>query len=135
MGVTLFSSAKWEVNAKDLSSYVTDITPNYASEMLDQTAMGAGTRGMKGGLKNWSFDVTYLYDCSTGGPEAVLWSLVGTTVCVEYRDVNTCGGASNPILSGVGTLENLNRGGTVGGLLKATSRVVAFSDLTRASAS
>ena len=40
MGVTLFSSAFWEVNGTDLSSFVTDITPNYGSEMLDATAMG-----------------------------------------------------------------------------------------------
>ena len=131
----LFSSALFEVNAKSLSAYVTDISPNYGSEMLDETAMGDSTRIKKGGLKDWSFDVSYLYDQSTSAPEAILWSLVGTTVCVEYRDINVCSSANNPILSGIGIVENFNRGGTVGALLKATSRIVSAGTLSRASSS
>jgi len=132
----VFTNAKWEVNAKDLSSFVTDISPNYASEMLDETAMGDTTRIKKGGLKDWSFDVTVHYSQeSTTTPEAVLWGLVGTTVCVEYRDVNTCSTATNPILSGIGVLENFNRGGTVGNLLTATFRVNSAGTLSRASSS
>lgn len=131
----VFSSALFEVNAKSLSNKVTSITPNYSAESLDGTAMGDGTRKHKGGLYDWTFDVTFAWEMSTTSPEAVLWGLVGTTVCVEYRDINICSSANNPILSGVATLLNFNRGGQVGTLLTATSQFAAFSALSRASSS
>lgn len=131
----VFKNAFIEVNGKDLSTYSPSVTVNRGSEMLDRTAFGDNTRKRLGGLLDWSFDLTFHYDCSTAGPEAVLWNLVGTTSCWEFRPVNACSSANNPILSGIGTLENHNYGGQVGSLLTINATVQASGDLSRASSS
>lgn len=130
-----FRDAFVQVNTKDLSTYSPSITINYGSEMLDQTAFGDSTRSRLGGLKDWSFDIQFHYDCSTNGPEATLWSLVGTTSCWEVRPVNACSSANNPIYSGIGVLENHNYGGQVGSLLTINCTVQSNTDLNRASSS
>ncbi len=129
----VFTNALVIVNAKDLSQYAPSVTINYASEILDQTAMGDDTRSHIGGLKDWSFDMQFHYDCSTAGPEAVLWPLVGTSSCWEVRPVNACSSANNPIYSGIGILDGVPMGGQVGTLLIVTSKVVSVSTLSRAS--
>ena len=130
-----FSNAKFEINAIDLSAYVTDITLNYGSESQDVSVMGTGTRKHKGGVKDWSIDITFLYDCSTAGPEARLWALEGVTACVEYRPINACTTESRPAYWGVGTVFNGPIGGSYGGMLKFTTKIEAYGTLTRATAS
>lgn len=131
----VFSNSKFEVNGIDLSAYVTDITLNYGSESLDASAMSTATRKHKGGVKDWSIDVTFLYDCSTGGPEARLFGLEGTTACVEYRPINACTTEARPAYSGIATMFNGPIGGSYGGLLKFTTKAQAYGTLTRATAS
>jgi len=131
----VFSNAKFAVNEIDLSAYVTDITLNYGSESQDVSVMGLGTRKHKGGVKDWSIDVTFLYDCSTGGPEVMLWALDGVTACVEYRPINACATESRPEYSGVATIFNGPVGGSYGGMLKFTTKAQSYSALTRATAS
>ena len=130
-----FNNAFVQVNAVNLSAYSPSVTINYASEILDQTAFGDSTRSHLGGLKDWSFDFQFHYDCSTAGPEATLWGLVGATSCWEVRPVNACSSANNPIYSGIGVLENHNYGGPVGSLLTINCTVQSNSDLNRASSS
>ena len=131
----VFTNAFVEINGKNLSTYSPSISINYASEILDQTAFGDTTRSRIGGLFDWSFDMQFHYDCSTAGPEAVLWSLVGTTSCIEVRTVNVCSSANNPIYSGICVLDSFNYGGSVGGLLVASSKAMSVSALSRASSS
>lgn len=130
-----FRDAKVQVGSVDLSVYTPSVTINYAAEMLDQTAFGDTTRSRLGGLKDWSFDLSFHYDCSTAGPEATLWPLVGTTSCWEVRAVNACSSANNPIYSGIGVLENHNYGGAVGSLLTINCTVQSNGTLDRASSS
>lgn len=131
----LFTNAKFQANAVDVSAYVTDISLNYGSESLDATTMAGTARKHKGGVTDWSFDITFLYDKSTSGPEANLFALVGTTACYEYRPINVCSSANNPTFSGVGTLTTLNHGGAYGNLLSLTAKVEAYGAITRASSS
>ncbi len=97
--------------------------------------MGNATRKHKGGVLDWSIDLSFLYDKSTSGPEAILFSLVGTTSCVEYRPVNVCSSANNPIYSGIATLENMPVGGGYGTMLKMSVKFNAYGTLSRASSS
>lgn len=134
----VLSNSKLAINgdgAGDLSAYVQEVTLNYTSESLDASVMGTATRKHKGGVKDWSIDVKFLYDCSTGGPEAWLWGLQGTTVCVEYRPINACTTDSRPAYWGIGTLFNGPVGGGYGGLLGFTTKIEAYGALTRATAS
>ncbi len=129
------TNALFTVNGIDLSPYITDITPNYGSEAQDNTAMGSTTRKNKGGLLTWSYDVSFFWDQSTGGPHATLWNLVGTTSCVEYRAVNACSTVSNPSFSGVALVENFPQTAKIGAMLTATATFSNAGTLSRASSS
>lgn len=135
MATLHYRNAKVEVNGTDLSSHFTSVGINYASEMLDETAMGDSTRIRKGGLKTWSFDLQANQDFASGALDAVIFPLVGTTACFEIRPQNICATVSNPRWSGIGIIESYNPlGGDVGTLLTAPVTVQSASDLDRSTA-
>ena len=101
MATLVYTNAKFEVNGVDLSDHASEVSLNYASEMQDETAMGDDTRIRKGGLKDWSVDVTFHQDFAANKVDATLFSVVGTTVCVELRPQNICSTTLNPIFSDV----------------------------------
>jgi len=135
MATLVYTNAFIQINAVDLSSHASEVSLNYASEMQDETAMGDSTRVRKGGLKDWSVDVTWHQDFAAGAVDATLFSLVGTTVCMEMRPQNICSTAINPIYSGIGVIESYNpMGGSVGALLDAPTTIQSAGDLSRATA-
>jgi hypothetical protein len=135
MATLVYTNAFIQINAVDLSSHASEVSLNYASEMQDETAMGDSTRVRKGGLKDWSVDVTWHQDFAVGAVDATLFSLVGTTVCMEMRPQNICSTAINPIYSGIGVIESYNpMGGSVGALLDAPTTIQSAGDLSRATA-
>jgi hypothetical protein len=135
MATLVYTNAFIQINAVDLSSHASEVSLNYASEMQDETAMGDSTRVRKGGLKDWSVDVTWHQDFAAGAVDATLFSLVGTTVCVEMRPQNICSTAINPIFSGIGVIESYNpMGGSVGALLDAPTTIQSAGNLSRATA-
>ena len=135
MATLVYTNAFIQINAVDLSSHASEVSLNYASEMQDETAMGDSTRVRKGGLKDWSVDVTWHQDFAAGAVDATLFSLVGTTVCVEMRPQNICSTAINPIYSGIGVIESYNpMSGSVGALLDAPPTIQSAGNLSRATA-
>ena len=135
MATLVYTNAFIQINAVDLSSHASEVSLNYASEMQDETAMGDSTRVRKGGLKDWSVDVTWHQDFAAGAGDATLFSLVGTTVCVEMRPQNICSTAINPIYSGIGVIESYNpMSGSVGALLDAPTTIQSAGNLSRATA-
>lgn len=135
MATLHFRDAFLQVNAVNLSSHVESITINYSAEMLDETAMGDSTRIRKGGLKGWSIDVNFHQDLAAGAVDATLFSLVGTTACIEVRPQNICSTVANPRYEGIGVLETYNpMGGTVGSLLDAPATWQSAGDLSRTTA-
>ena len=132
MATLVYTNAKIEINGVDLSAHASEVGLNYASEMQDETAMGDSTRVRKGGLKDWSVDVTWHQDFAAGAVDATLFSLVGTTVCVELRPQNICSTSINPTYSGIGVIESYNPvGGAVGALLDAPTTVQSAGTLAR----
>ena len=135
MATLVYTNAFIQINAVDLSSHASEVSLNYASEMQDETAMGDSTRVRKGGLKDWSVDVTWHQDFAAGAVDATLFSLVGTTVCVEMRPQHICSTAINPIYSGLGVIESYNpMSGSVGALLDAPTTIQSAGNLSRATA-
>ena len=135
MSTLHFRNAKFEVNGTDLSDHVASVTLNYSSEMLDATAMGDTTRIHKGGLLDWSVDVTAHQDYTAADWDATLFTLVGTTACYEIRPQNICSTAINPIFSGIGILSAYQPvGGEVGTLLDSPVTIVSAGSLSRATA-
>ena len=132
MATVHFRNAYVWINNVDLSDDVAEVTLNYASEMLDETAMGDTTRINKGGLFNWSMGFTFHQDYATGQVEATLFSLVGTTTCVEVRPLNSCSTTINPRYTGIGVLESYQpMGGAVGTLLDAPATLQSAGTLDR----
>jgi hypothetical protein len=136
VSTVVYKNAFFAVNGTDLSSHTAELTLNYASEMLDETAFGDGTRIRKGGLYDWSVEAMFHQDFAAGAVDATLFALVGTTTCLELRPVNACSSANNPIFTGIGVLENYPpMGGAVGALLDVKASWQSASPLSRASSS
>ena len=134
MATLVYTNAKIEIKGVDLSAHASEVALNYASEAQDETAMGDDTRIRKGGLKDWSVDVTFHQDYAAAAVDATLFSVVGTTVCVEVRPQNICSTVTNPIYSGIAVLESYNPlGGSVGDLLDAPISLQSAGTLSRAS--
>jgi hypothetical protein len=131
MSTVVFRNAYAWVNGVDLSSHVAEIALNYSAEMLDETAMGDTTRIRKGGLKVWSIAPKFHQDFAAGGPYQTLFSLVGTTSCIEVRADNSCTTTINPSFSGIAVLEGFPPfGGGVGSLLDVACTFNSASALT-----
>jgi hypothetical protein len=114
----VYRNAMLWVNAVDLSPWVHDLALNYSADSLEVTAMGDDTHKKKGGLYNWSIDVTFHGDMATGAVDATLFPLLGTTSCVEVRPLNSCSTQINPRYFGVGLLTSYPPlGGAVGTIL------------------
>ena len=127
-----FKNAMFEINGTDLSDHVESLTLNYSAEMLDSTAMGDTTRVRKGGLKDWSADVNFHQDLAATEVDATLFTLVGTTACVQIRACNACSSAGNPDFSGIVILESYNPlGGAVGAMLDSPSTFQSAGTLSR----
>ena len=132
MATLAWTNASFIVNAVDLSNDVASLSLNYNSESLDETAMGDTARVRKGGLFDWSFDVTFHQDFAASQVDATLFALVGTTACVQIKPVNAAASATNPRFGGVCLLESYPPvAGAVGTLLQATVRFVSAGDLSR----
>tara|TARA_R110000824_G_scaffold145950_1_gene314527 strand:- start:998 stop:1411 length:414 start_codon:yes stop_codon:yes gene_type:complete len=135
MATQVYTNAKLQINAVDLSSHASTVTLNYGSEMQDETAMGDDSRVNKGGLKTWSVDLTFHQDYAASQVDATLFSLVGTTVCFEIRPQNICSTAQNPRFSGIGVIDNYTpQGGSVGALLDADASIQCAGTLDRSAA-
>lgn len=119
------------VDAYDLSSQCKEATINYASEMLDRTAMGDTTRNRRGGLYVWSIDLQF-HQTFASSVDAALFPLVGSSAALEIRPQNACSTASNPRWTGVGILESYKPvGGAVGTLLPAPITFQSAGALSR----
>lgn len=135
MPTIVWKNAYLSINGVDYSPDVQELTLNYSAEMLDATVMGLNTRTNKGGLKNWSAEVTFLQNFSAGRIGSVLFGLVGTTTCIEIRPDNSCSTAINPSFSGIAIPDANGFGGAVGVLLPTQCTFQAAGDLSRASSS
>jgi hypothetical protein len=101
--------------------------------------MGDDTRIKKGGLKVWDVQAKFHQDYTAGhvGQSLTgLWSLVGTTTCIEMRPQNVCATQVNPSFWGIAILESFPpQSGAVGSLLDVSAAFQSAGTLTRASSS
>lgn len=134
MATIILDDAFFSATGNDLSDHVKSVAINYSAEMHDDTAMGDTTRSKKGGLKDWSMDVTFHQDYAASQVDAVFFPLVGTTFSVTARPDNSDGvGATNPNYTGTGILESYTPlTGSVGDLMEATISIQSAGALSRA---
>lgn len=128
MATQVFKNAMFVVNGVDLSANITSLALTYEAESLDETVMGLTSRKHKGGLKNHTFDVTFMqvYTCV----DATLFGLIGCQTSIEFRACNACSSANNPIYEATYLLQSYPPGGgAVGTLLQSAVRFEAAGDL------
>ena len=132
MATEVFKNAMLQIGSVNMSDDVQSLTLNYEAESLDETAMGDDTRVRKGGLKNWSVDVTYIQDYASGQVDATLFGIVGCQSCIELRPKHVCSTVINPRYQGTMMLQTYPpMGGGVGDLLVASVRMEGSGDLSR----
>lgn len=100
MATLVLDNAYLTVNSVDLSDHVVSVTLTTSADELDETAMGDSYRNRKGGLKDWSIQVTFHQDFAASKVDATLWPLLGSTTTVVVKAVNGAASATNPQYSG-----------------------------------
>lgn len=128
MASQVFRNAMIWINGVDLSLSVKSLTLSYEAASLDETAMGATSRKMKGGLKSHGVDVTFYqnYSCV----DATLFGLVGCQTSIEMRACNACSSPGNPIFEATYLLQTYPLfGGGVGDLLETAVKFEPAGDL------
>lgn len=129
--MTVLNNAYVSIGGTNLSAYVQSLDLTYEAETVDDTAMGDVFRSAAGSLKSWTANITFHENIAN--VNANLFAAVGTTVAVEFRQVNTTVSSSNPKYTGTALLTSLQLfGQSVGDQHTVPASLVAASDLTRA---
>ena len=93
----VLTNAAVRVNAVDLSDHVTELEVTMNAEDVEATTMGATSRQYLVGLREDSFNMTFLQDFSSGEVDATLNPLIGgSVVLVEVWANGTVTSATNP---------------------------------------
>lgn len=102
MGKIVLKDAKVIVNGVDLSDHVASVAVNLSQEDVDVTAMGAAGKQRLPGLKDESFEITWLSDWAAAKVDATLQPLYnnGTSHAVEVRPTSGARSATNPAYLG-----------------------------------
>ncbi|HET8684776.1 MAG TPA: radical SAM protein [Micromonosporaceae bacterium] len=88
--------ARVEVNAVDLSDWVTGVTLPIEYEALDDTAMGDVAHSRLPGLQDSTLQIQFNQDFAAGAPDATVMAVDGTVVTVKVRPTSGAISATNP---------------------------------------
>lgn len=99
MASLAFTDARVEINAVDLSDFVTSVELPVEFEALEDTAMGDTARSRIAGLEDGTISLTFNQDF-VSGPDATIWPLMGTVVTIKVRPTAAAISATNPEYSG-----------------------------------
>lgn len=91
-----FTDCRLEVNAVDLSDFVTSVELPVEFEALEDTAMGDSARSRIAGLEDSTLSVTFNQDFAAGAPDATIWPLMGTVVTIKVRPTSAAISSTNP---------------------------------------
>jgi len=124
-----------EVNGKDLSDHLTDVTLTYEADEVESTSSGTtvNDKSFIAGLRSWSVDATFQQDYDTGKVDATLFSLVGADpFAIKVRPTSAVKGATNPSYEGNAILLSYPpMSGAVGELAKVSVKFRGTGALTR----
>lgn len=128
-----FTDAHVTINAVDLSDHIRKVTIKAEVDDLENTAMGAASKGRIGGLKDWTIDFEFNQDFAASNVDATLWPLLGTVVTVTVRPTSAAKSATNPEYSGPALVKEYTpMDGSVGDLATTSVSWPGAGALTRA---
>lgn len=135
MATLALTDARVEVNAVNLSAHANSVSLSVEVDEQEDTAFGDTYRSRIGGLKDWTVDIEFNQDFASGGPDATLFSLLGTVVTVKVRPTTSAISTTNPEYSGsVLVTEYSPVDGSVGDLATSSVSWPGAGTLSRATA-
>jgi len=124
-----------EVNGKDLSDHLTDVSLTYEADEIESTSSGTtvNDKTFIAGLRSWKVDATLQQEYDTGKVDATLFSLVGADpFTIKVRPTSAVKGATNPSFEGSAILTSYPPiSGSVGELAKVSVSFRGTGALTR----
>jgi hypothetical protein len=134
MGKLVYSNGHVTVNSVDLSDHATQFALDRTADAQESTAFNSGgNREYLGGLKGATGSITFRQDFASSSVDDSLNALLGTTVAIAARPVNTTISGTNPelqfnaVITGYGPLN-----GAVGNTLDTTLTFTVTGAVTRA---
>lgn len=102
MAKLVLKDAKVIIAGVDLSARVASVAINMSAADVDVTTMGAAGKGRLPGLRDESFEITWLADWAAAQVDATLQPLysAGTSHTVEVRATSAARSATNPAYLG-----------------------------------
>lgn len=96
MASLAFTDARVEINAVDLSDWVTSVELPVEFEELEDTAMGDSARSRIAGLQDSSVSITFNQDFAAAAVDTTIWPLIKTIVVIKVRPTSAAISATNP---------------------------------------
>ncbi len=133
MAKIVLTDAQITLGGQDLSNHVETVTLDYKGEPQDNTAFGATTRTVQGGLLNWTVSLQFYADEAASEVQVTLFPLVNTVLAMIIRPVaGSALSVTNPDYTGDAFLESMGLvSGTVGSMHMTPVSLVAAGVLTR----
>lgn len=110
-----------KLGSADISAWVNTSDYDDGADSHDTTTYGKSGKTYAGGLRDGTLTFGGLYDTATGGPEATIRPLLGTTTTFEYGPEGSVSGKKK--VSGSGVLTSFKTTNPVGDMVRWTSTV------------
>ena len=124
-----------EVNGKNLSDHLTDVSLTYEADEIESTSSGTtvNDKSFIAGLRSWKVDATLQQDYDALSVDATLFALVGADpFTIKVRPTSAVKGATNPSFEGNAILTSYPPiSGAVGELAKVSVSFRGTGALTR----
>lgn len=124
-----------EVNGKDLSAFLTDVSLTYEADEIESTSSGTtvNDKTFIAGLRSWKVDATLQQDYDALSVDATLFALVGADpFTIKVRPTSAVKGATNPSFEGSAILLSYPPiSGAVGEMAKVSVSFRGTGALTR----
>ncbi|WP_028192938.1 hypothetical protein [Salinispora pacifica] len=120
--------ARVEVNAVDLSAWITSVQLPIEFEALENTAMGNTARSRLAGLEDSTITLNFNDDFAASAVDATIWAARRTVVVIRVRPTSAAISATNPEYVGAYLVSQINPFGAGVGELATRSVAWPLSD-------
>lgn len=120
--------ARVEVNAVDLSAWITSVQLPIEFEALENTAMGNTARSRLAGLEDSTITLNFNDDFAASAVDATIWAARRTVVVIRVRPTSAAISATNPEYVGSYLVSQINPFGAGVGELATRSVAWPLSD-------
>lgn len=117
-----------------LSAYLTEITLTVNGETADVTTMGDSWMERLPGLKDWSVDVSGIWEAGASTPDTILFPLINTSNTAIFKANSASVGPTNPTFTGAAILTSYEVPASIGDAVQFSASFEGNGALTRAEA-